>query len=145
MGDLTFKVASRLHSGVYRLSGGKAGGRIGALDVLLLTTTGRKSGKQRTVPLLYTSDGDGLVVIGSKGGTPENPGWCLNLSADPHATVTIGRETRHVEARIAEGEERERLWRRMADAYPAYDGYQTKTSRRIPVVVLEPASADRAD
>jgi deazaflavin-dependent oxidoreductase (nitroreductase family) len=140
MGDLTFKVASRLHSAVYRISGGKAGGRMGTLDVLLLTTTGRKSGKQRTVPLLYTSDDDSLVVIGSKGGTPENPAWYLNLSADPHATVTLGRETRAVTARTAEGEERERLWRRMADAYPSYDTYQTKTSRRIPVVVLEPAA-----
>ena len=107
--------------------------------MLLLTTTGRKSGKARTSPLLYTPAGDGYAVIASKGGAPKHPLWYLNLQASPHAEVTVGRETRHVHARDAEGDERERLWRALADAYPGYDRYAQKTSRRIPVVVLEPA------
>ena len=79
-------------------------------------------------------------MIASKGGAPQHPLWYLNLQASPHAEVTVGRETRHVHARDAEGEERERLWRALADAYPGYDKYAQKTSRRIPVVVLEPAA-----
>ena len=128
-----------LHKNVYRLTGGKIGGKLGKARVLLLTSTGRKSGKPRTSPLLYASAGDGYAVIASKGGAPRHPLWYLNLQASPHAEVTVGRETRHVHARDAEGEERERLWRALTDVYPGYDKYAERTSRRIPVVVLEPA------
>jgi deazaflavin-dependent oxidoreductase (nitroreductase family) len=107
--------------------------------VLLLTTTGRKSGRPRTSPLLYAQAGDnGYMVIASKGGAPEHPLWYLNLRANPIAEVTVGRETQQMRARDAQGEERERLWRSLADVYPGYDRYARKTSRRIPVVVLEP-------
>jgi deazaflavin-dependent oxidoreductase (nitroreductase family) len=128
-----------MHSRVYRLTGGKVGGRIGKVPVLLLTTIGRRSGQPRTQPLAYTHVGDGYAVIASKGGAAQHPFWYLNLRANPLAEVTVGREKRTVRARDAQGDERERLWRALADLYPAYDRYAQKTSRRIPVVVLEPA------
>ena len=137
MANLGFRILGGMHKRVYRVTGGKIGGRIGKLPVLLLTTIGRKSGQPRTQPLAYTRAGDGYAVIASKGGAPQHPLWYLNLRANPLAEVTVGRETRKVRARDAEGEERERLWRALADLYPGYDRYAQKTSRRIPVVVLE--------
>lgn len=138
MKRLLFKVAGALHSTLYRLTGGKVGGRIGKAPVLLLTVTGRKSGRRRTTPLLYGRDGDDLVVIASKGGDPRHPAWYLNLQRQ-EAEVQIGRERRRVRARDAEGERRERLWAQMVALYPPYADYQQRTTRRIPVVVLEPA------
>jgi deazaflavin-dependent oxidoreductase (nitroreductase family) len=108
------------------------------MPVLLLTTVGRKSGRPRTQPLAYTRARDGYAVIASKGGAAHHPLWYLNLQANPVAEVTVGRETQRVRARDADGDERERLWRQLADVYPGYDRYAQKTSRRIPVVVLEP-------
>ena len=138
MGNLGFRIAGRIHNVLYRLSGGKVGGKLRNAPVLLLTTTGRKSGQPRTNPLLYTGAGNNAyMVIASKGGADKHPLWYLNLQANPLAEVTIGRETRQVRARDAEGEERERLWRALADLNPGYDKYAKKTSRRIPVVVLE--------
>jgi deazaflavin-dependent oxidoreductase (nitroreductase family) len=137
MANLGFRILGGVHKRVYRVTGGKIGGRIGKLPVLLLTTIGRKSGQPRTQPLAYTRAGDGYAVIASKGGAPQHPLWYLNLRANPLAEVTVGRQTRKVRARDAEGEERERLWRALADLYPGYDRYAQKTSRRIPVVVLE--------
>ena len=107
------------------------------VPILLLTTKGRKSGKERTTPLMYTRDGGNLVLIASVGGAPRNPGWYWNLQGQD-AEVQIGPERRRVRARDAEGEERERLWAAMVSLYPNYAQYQQKTSRRIPVVVLEP-------
>jgi F420H(2)-dependent quinone reductase len=140
MANLGFRILGGMHRRVYRLTGGKIGGQIGKLPVLLLTTIGRKSGRPRTQPLAYTPVADGYAVIASKGGAPQHPLWYLNLRANPLAEVTVGRETRRVRARDAQGEERERLWRALADLYPGYDRYAQKTSRRIPVVVLEPAA-----
>lgn len=140
MADLGFRIIGRMHKGVYRLTGGKVGGKIGKAPVLLLTTIGRKSGQPRTQPLLYTQAGDGYAVIASKGGAAQHPLWYLNLQANSHAEVTVGRETRHVRARDAQGEERERLWRALADLIAGYDKYAQKTSRHIPVVVLEPVA-----
>ena len=137
MANLGFRILGGTHKCVYRLTGGKIGGRIGKLPVLLLTTIGRKSGQPRTQPLAYTRAGNGYAVIASKGGAHQHPLWYLNLRANPLAEVRVGRETRKVRARDAEGEERERLWRALADLYPGYDRYAQKTSRRIPVVVLE--------
>jgi deazaflavin-dependent oxidoreductase (nitroreductase family) len=131
-------ILSRIHRAIYRVSGGKVGGRFGKAPVLLLTTTGRKSGRRRTQPLLYVRDGDRYVVIASKGGSPTHPLWYLNLQANPAAAVTIGRASQPVQARDAEGEERERLWRAVTDLYSGYDKYAERTSRRIPVVVLSP-------
>jgi len=104
---------------------------------LLLTTTGRKSGKQYTTPLIYTFDGRNPVIVASQGGTPDNPDWYLNLVANPHVDVQIKGEKFHAHPHTAEGEERERLWKQMTAVWPDYDEYQKKTDREIPVVVLE--------
>src|SRR5436190_22579496 len=123
MANLGFRIFGGIHKGVYRLTGGKVGGKIGKAPVLLLTATGRKSGQPRTQPLLYTQAGDGYAVIASKGGADQHPLWYLNLQANPRAAVTVGRQTRQVRARDAQGEERERLWCALADLYPGYDKY----------------------
>jgi deazaflavin-dependent oxidoreductase (nitroreductase family) len=140
MADLRFRILGGVHKRLYRLTGGKLGGRIGKLPVLLLTTIGRKSGRRRTQPLVYTQTGDGYAVIASKGGAARHPLWYLNLQGNPLAEVTVGRQTMGVRARDAQGEERERLWRTLADLYPGYDRYAQKTSRQIPVIVLELAA-----
>lgn len=105
--------------------------------VLLLTTTGRNSGEQRTTPLIYGMDGDNPVIVASKGGAPQHPGWYRNLVKNPAAEVQILGEVFAVRARDAEGEERERLWKLMNGIWPHYEEYQQKTEREIPVVVLE--------
>jgi proline iminopeptidase len=105
--------------------------------ILLLTTTGRNTGKQSTTPLIYGLDGENPVIVASKGGAPEHPGWYRNLSKNPEVEVQILGDRFHARARDAEGDERERLWRRLNEIWPHYDEYQTKTDREIPVVVLE--------
>ena len=105
---------------------------------LLLTTTGRKSGKQTTTPLIYEQAGDGYVVVASKGGAPEHPGWYRNLAKDPNVEVQVKGDVFPARARTATGEERERLWKLAAQQWPDYDAYQTRTDREIPMVVLEP-------
>jgi F420H(2)-dependent quinone reductase len=122
---------------LYRRSGGKIGGTMRGAPVLLLTTTGRKSGRPWTVPLMYQTDGARWVIIASNAGSPRHPAWWFNLRSRPEATVQIGRQAYPVTAVEAAGEERERLWRRMADMYKGYDGYARKTTRRLPVVVLQ--------
>jgi deazaflavin-dependent oxidoreductase (nitroreductase family) len=122
------------------MSGGRVGGRVWGLPILLLTTTGRKSGAPRTTPLCYLSDGDDLVVVASNGGMDRFPDWWLNLQREPHATVAVGSSSRAVLARAAGPEERERLWATLTEIAPGYLGYQKKTSREIPVGILEPAS-----
>jgi deazaflavin-dependent oxidoreductase (nitroreductase family) len=135
---LAFKILGGLHSKVYGLTGGAVGGRMGKAPVLLLTTTGRKSGKSRTNPLLYLEDGDDLVVVASKGGAPEHPAWFLNLEAKPDVEVQVKREKRLARARRATPQERERYWPKLTEMWEPYDSYQQKTSREIPVVILEP-------
>ena len=103
---------------------------------LLLTTTGRKSGRRVTLPLIYGDDGADQVIVGSKGGAPENPAWFLNLSADPKVDVQVGADRFQAVARIATGPERARLWAKMVGVYPAYTDYQSRTEREIPVIVL---------
>lgn len=138
MRNWLWRIGGSIHTSLYGVSGGRLGGKIGKAPVLLLTTRGRKSGKPRTQPLLYPCDGETYGVIASKGGSPMHPLWYLNLRANPLAEITVGSETRRVRARDAEGEERERLWRALADQYSGYDKYAQKTTRRIPVVALEP-------
>jgi len=130
------RAMSGINTALYRLTGGKVGGRMGKAPILLLTVAGRTSGKRRTTPLLYGRDGDNFVVIASMGGAPKHPAWYLNLHGQ-EAEVQVRRERLRVRARDAEGEERERLWALMVSLYPSYDDYQKKTERRIPVVVLE--------
>jgi len=105
--------------------------------VLLLTTTGRKTGTQSTTPLIYGLDGDNPVIVASKGGAPEHPGWYRNLTKTPEVEVQIKGDRFRARARDAEGEERVRLWSLMNEIWPHYAEYQTKTERQIPVVVLE--------
>jgi len=105
--------------------------------ILLLTTTGRRSGRESTTPLIYGLDGDDPVIVASKGGAPEHPGWFQNLVEHPEVGVQIKADRFRARARIAEGEERERLWERMNEIWPHYDEYATRTEREIPVVVLE--------
>jgi proline iminopeptidase len=106
-------------------------------SVLLLTTTGRKTGNETTTPLIYSLDGNNPVIVASKGGTPEHPGWYLNLSKTPEVGVQIRGDRFRARARTSEGDERERLWRQMNEVWPHYEEYQEKTERQIPVVVLE--------
>lgn len=111
----------------------------GLLPTLLLTTRGRKSGKPRPSPLIYGEEGDGYVVVASKGGLPNHPVWYLNLEADPDCELMVGAKRVAAHARVAKGAERERLWKKMAAIYPPYDEYQERAKgRTIPVVVLEP-------
>jgi deazaflavin-dependent oxidoreductase (nitroreductase family) len=122
----------------YRETDGEVGyiWREGA-PTLLLTVTGRKSGREYTTPLIFGRDGDAYVLVGSQGGRPQHPDWYLNLSAHPDVGVQVKADRFRARARTAEGEERERLWRQMNEIWPHYDEYQTRTERRIPVVVLE--------
>ena len=105
--------------------------------ILLLTTTGRRTGKETTIPLIYGLDGGTPVIVASKGGAPDHPGWFKNLSKTPQVGVQIKGDRFQARARVAEGEERERLWELMNEVWPYYDEYATRTDREIPVVVLE--------
>jgi deazaflavin-dependent oxidoreductase (nitroreductase family) len=126
------------HVKAYRESGGEVGHiwRRGA-KILLLTTTGRKTGKQSTTPLIYENDGDHYVIVASKGGAPDDPGWYLNLQKTPEVELQVGPEVFAARASTAEGAERERLWKLATPQWPDYDEYAKKTDREIPVVVLE--------
>ena len=127
----------KVHPKVYRWSKGRIGGSIMGFPVLLLITTGRRSGLQRTKALMYLPHGDAFVVVASALGQPAHPAWWLNLEADPNALVEIRGSRLPVQAREAEGEEREALWRAFIEKSDAYAQYQTQTTRRIPMVVLE--------
>jgi deazaflavin-dependent oxidoreductase (nitroreductase family) len=136
------KYLGALHRLLYRASGGRIGGRLWDLPVVLLTTTGRQSGKQRTVPLCSLRDGDDVVVIASYGGLDRPPAWWLNLEANPQAELLNGRERRTVTARNAGPEERSRLWAEVTARAPGYLEYERRTTREIPVVILHPLLHD---
>ncbi len=141
MRDGTVKALSWLHKSLFRASGGRIGRRLPSVGapMLLLTTTGRNSGRPHTVPLLYLPDDDGFAVIASYGGRPHHPDWYLNLLHEPAAEVQVGERTVAVIAVDARDGERERLWQRALEAYPGYAEYQARTDRVIPVVALRPA------
>jgi deazaflavin-dependent oxidoreductase (nitroreductase family) len=107
--------------------------------VLILTTTGRRSGESRSTPLIYQPDGDAYAIVASKGGADEPPAWYLNLEADPKVEVQVLAERFAARARTASAEEKPALWAKMVEAWPAYDEYQAKTSREIPIIVLDRA------
>jgi deazaflavin-dependent oxidoreductase (nitroreductase family) len=111
----------------------------GILPTLLLTTTGRKSGEPRSLPLIYGTDGNSYVVIASKGGMPTHPLWFENLEAKPECEIMVGAKAVSVKARVVEGAERERIWDKMVEIYPPYTDYKKATDRKIPVVILDPA------
>ncbi|HEX9036000.1 MAG TPA: nitroreductase family deazaflavin-dependent oxidoreductase [Ktedonobacterales bacterium] len=114
------------------------GGRVqGWNTLLLLTTIGAKSGKERINPIAYSQDGDHLVIVASKGGAPSNPDWYFNILANPIVTVEVGSERFQARARVAKGEERDRLYADHAELMPGFKDYQRKTERRIPVIILE--------
>lgn len=127
------------HAAIYEWSDGRIGDSIG-LPALLLTTKGRVSGQLRTTPLVYFRDGDRYVVVGSDGAARKDPQWHRNLLVDPNATIRVGRRTLRVVASVAAGAERERLWEIGGGVNPMWKRYQTRTERRIPVVVLTPLS-----
>ncbi len=124
----------------FRANGGKVSDQSANSPLLLLTTTGAKSGQPRTNPLVYTRDGDRLLIIASKGGAPTNPDWYHNLVAHPEATVELAGERFPVRAIIPQGEERQRLFDQMGAQMPFFHEYQRRATRRIPVVVLERVS-----
>jgi deazaflavin-dependent oxidoreductase (nitroreductase family) len=130
-----------VHFAIYRASRGRVGGSIGKMPVLLLSTTGRRSGKRRTTPLTYVDDGELIAVAASNGGMDWFPAWWLNLKANPHATVQIGPEKIPITAEKASPEEHARLWPKFIDFYGGYAKYAQKTKREIPVVILRPRAA----
>lgn len=121
----------------FRANGGKVGGQFEGAPLLLLTTTGAKSGRATTTPVMYLPDGDHLAIIASFAGGPRNPAWFYNLVAHPRVTVEVGDETFTALARVTTGEERDTLYARQAALYPGFKEYEEKTSRVIPVVALE--------
>jgi len=131
------RFAGAVTRALYRRSGGKVGGSMRGAPVLLLTTTGRKSGKPRTVPLLYLRAGNALAVVASEGGAPRHPAWFFNLQAEPGVEIELGRTRERRRAREATDDERATLWPRLVELYPPYESYQRKTTRTIPVVLLE--------
>jgi F420H(2)-dependent quinone reductase len=131
------RVFWRIHRAFMRLTGGRFG-RVGAMDALLLTTKGRKSGDPRDVALNYMTDGDAYVVVASFAGEDRDPSWWRNLKADPLAEVTVAGKRLRVRARESDGSERERLWARIVEKDRSYDEYQQRTKRRLAVVVLRP-------
>jgi len=129
---------SKSHAFWYQLSGGVIGAKVSGMPVLLLTTTGRKSGRRRTTPLTHQRDGDNYVVIASNGGHDNHPTWYLNLRSNPDAEILIGREKTRVRAETANDEDRERLYKQAVDVFPGYAEYQQETKRKIPVVIFKP-------
>jgi deazaflavin-dependent oxidoreductase (nitroreductase family) len=121
----------------FRANNGKVGGYWEGKPLLLLTTTGAKSGQRHTTPTMYLRDGDRLLVFASKSGAPTNPAWFHNLIAHPQVTVEVGPETYEAHATVLKGEERDRFYAKHAKLYPQFKDYQEKTTRKIPVIALE--------
>jgi deazaflavin-dependent oxidoreductase (nitroreductase family) len=142
LADRSWPVLRRLmggHAAVYRASNGLIGHRFpGSPPVLLLDHVGAKSATRRTAPLVYARDGDDVILVASKGGFPKHPAWFHNLMANPETTVQIGSRRQNVHARVADAEERKRLWPKVVQVYAGYDDYQRRTDREIPLVILEP-------
>lgn len=142
--DRSWPVLNRLmkaHAGIYRASGGRIGHKAPGLpQMLLLDHVGAKSGVRRTSPLVYARDGQDVVIVASKGGHPKHPAWYHNLRTNPDTTIQVGTEKRAVRARVANAEERGRLWPKAVAVYGGYTGYQKRTERQIPLVILEPRS-----
>jgi F420H(2)-dependent quinone reductase len=131
---------SAVHRSIFRWSGGRLGSRLVGNDMLLLTTRGRKTGEAHTVPLLFIDDGEFIGLIASYGGRPYHPAWYLNLVDQPEVSVQTADGKKRLIARTATPAERETWWPRVVAAYPDYATYQSRTTREIPVVLLEPVS-----
>lgn len=126
------------HVRAYRESGGEVGYLWNGVPTLLLTATGRRTGRKLTSPLIFARDGDDYLIVASMGGAPRHPSWFLNLQAKPEAEIQVKAETLPVVAHAASATEKPRLWKIVADVWPNYDVYQSRTERDIPVVVLSP-------
>jgi deazaflavin-dependent oxidoreductase (nitroreductase family) len=124
----------------FRANGGKVGGQFDGAPLLLLHTTGAKTGQERVNPMMYRKVGDDYAVFASKAGAPTNPDWYHNLVANPKVTAEIGTQTVALTARVASGAERDQIWSQQKADYPGFADYETKTTRTIPVVILQPAS-----
>ena len=124
----------------FRANGGAVGGQFEGAPLLLLHSTGARSGKERINPMMYQAVDAGFAVFASKAGAPSNPDWYYNLVAHPDASVEVGGQTLSVRARIAEADERDRIWTRQKELYPGFADYERSTTREIPVVILEPSS-----
>jgi deazaflavin-dependent oxidoreductase (nitroreductase family) len=122
----------------FRANGGRVGGQFEGAPLLLLHTVGAKSGQERVNPVMYRAVGDGFAVFASKAGAPTNPDWYHNIVANPQVQAEIGTETGQFTARLADGDERERIWTAHKSAYPGFADYERKTTRQIPVIILEP-------
>lgn len=144
MYDLTVKYLSAIHTVLFRTTGGRIGHRLVNNEMCLLTTTGARSGRPHTVPLLYLEDGGRLVLIASYGGRAHHPDWYHNLVANPEATVQILTTRRPVVARTADAAERADWWPRIVAGYPDYETYQSRSDREIPVVFVSPRNSDPA-
>jgi deazaflavin-dependent oxidoreductase (nitroreductase family) len=139
IGNVAIRVYSAMNTWVYRVSGGKVGGRfLRGAPVMLLTTTGRKSGRSRAVPLIYLRHGEDVVIAASKGGMSQHPLWYRNLKANPQVEIEIGKEKAAMLARTATTEEKAELWPSLVAMYRDFDDYQARTERDIPVVILSP-------
>lgn len=139
VGHVAVRVMSALNTWIFRASGGRLGNRfLHGAPVCLLTTTGAKSGQERTTPLIYLDDGENVVLVASKGGMSHHPAWYHNLVKHPEAQVRIGGETRRMTARRASPDEKHALWPRLNRVYPDYESYQARTERDIPVMILSP-------
>jgi deazaflavin-dependent oxidoreductase (nitroreductase family) len=135
---MLFRFVYMLHIYLYQLTGGRIGGRLQGLPILLLTTTGRKTGTPRTTPLTYFPHAGGYVIVGSNAGYETDPAWFRNLSQNPHATVQIMDRRLAVRAEVAGPEVRDALWAMVTRIAPLYERYAKKTSRQIPLVTLRP-------
>lgn len=133
------KPIGNFHAWLYRVSGGRFGGQMVGAPVVLLTTRGRKTGQARTIPLLYLKDEDKVIIVASKGGFPVHPAWYLNLQANPQVEVQIGSERKKMRAETASAELKAKYWPELVAMYAGYRGYQARTERDIPVVILQPA------
>lgn len=139
--DMDMSLFGDDHVRLYRETNGEQGYLWNSAPILLLTTTGRASGRPRTIPLIFIEDGEAPVIIASKGGAPDHPAWYKNLAADPRVQVQIKGDRFEARARTLQGPERDRLWSRALEVWPQYASYQTATARQIPVVRLERAPA----
>jgi deazaflavin-dependent oxidoreductase (nitroreductase family) len=140
MSGIDYDAVNQMNAGLieeFRANGGALTGPFAGRPIVLLTIKGRKTGKERTTPLVYLPHDGRVFVFASKGGAPEDPGWYRNLAKNPDVEVQVRDEVFPAHARVATGEERDRLWELAAQQWPDYDGYQERTDREIPVIVLE--------
>jgi deazaflavin-dependent oxidoreductase (nitroreductase family) len=141
IGNVVVKAMSALNTFVYRLTGGRLGGRfLRGAPVLLLITVGRRTGQKRTAPLLYMKEGNDYVIVASKGGMSQHPLWYRNLEANPDVEIEIGREKLKARAHRASAAEKKALWPKLVAMYRDFDDYQARTERDIPVVILSPSA-----